>query len=43
MITGDHPLTAKAIAKELKIWNDENKVADEFVYDNRKRIRKVIY
>ena len=43
MITGDHPLTAKAIAKELKIWNDENNVADEFVYDNRKRIRKVIY
>jgi hypothetical protein len=32
-------LTAKAIAKELGIWIDDNNVPDEFD-DDRKRIRK---
>lgn len=41
MITGDHPLTAKAIAKELKIWSDENKVADEFVMITGKELEKL--
>ncbi|MGZ5550544.1 MAG: cation-translocating P-type ATPase [Nitrososphaeraceae archaeon] len=41
MITGDHPLTAKAIAKELKIWNDENNVADEFVMITGKELEKL--
>ena len=41
MITGDHPLTAKAIAKELKIWNNENNVADEFVMITGKELEKL--
>lgn len=41
MITGDHPLTAKSIAKELGIWNEENNVQDESVMLTGKELEKL--
>jgi len=41
MITGDHPLTAKAIAKELGIWNNDNNVPDEFMMITGKELEKL--
>jgi Ca2+-transporting ATPase len=41
MITGDHLLTAKSIAKELGIWNEENNAQDESVMLTGKELEKL--
>lgn len=40
MITGDHPLTAKAIAKELGIWNNNNQ-NDNYLMITGKELEKL--
>ena len=40
-IIGDHLLTAKSIAKELGIWNEENNAQDESVMLTGKELEKL--
>ena len=41
MITGDHLLTAKAISKELGIWNEKNHIQDQFIILTGKELEKL--
>lgn len=40
MITGDHPLTAKAISNELGLWNEKNDLQDKFEILTGKELEK---